>query len=296
MDGPLDANSLKNSLLAMGYQENLATIAVWKTSEMEKAVDLCEFIQNTWGQISPKEYYFNYLSSMGYPCEAVIMAIEKSSLNEAIDFLDNPPEESKAIPDNPAQNQRQPGRNLFSQMRGLLQNEAKKVGDFLNHLSNEVERVRNDLSAGGKVEKYAEQFLRDGMTFEDAFRELQRNFARRRRQRLPGNEELKEDGQYISGEPIIIDGVVVSPTSYLEILIILDNIIPQRGISERDKKKLRKIGYQLRMKPESCTVCMEDFEVNEQVYMLPCNHVFHQDCILEWLKRSTKCPLCNLNI
>mmetsp|Transcript_19503 Transcript_19503/g.19530 ORF Transcript_19503/g.19530 Transcript_19503/m.19530 type:complete len:141 (+) Transcript_19503:188-610(+) len=140
---------------------------------------------------------------MGYPEEAIISAIEKPSLTEAIEFLTNPPEEAKAIPENPVQNQRQPRKNdLFNHARGLLQKESKKVIDFLSHITKEAERVRNDLSDGGKVEYFAERFINEGMTFEDAFRELTRKFNRRRRREdlnrevppppeelQPGNEE-----------------------------------------------------------------------------------------------------------
>ncbi|KAL0418558.1 UNVERIFIED_CONTAM: E3 ubiquitin-protein ligase [Sesamum radiatum] len=46
----------------------------------------------------------------------------------------------------------------------------------------------------------------------------------------------------------------------------------------------------------SCSICMEDFEINPgsslTVNELPCEHYFHKDCIVEWLKRSNTCPLC----
>ena len=33
-----------------------------------------------------------------------------------------------------------------------------------------------------------------------------------------------------------------------------------------------------------CSVCMEDFKLNEEVRKLPCDHHFHTDCIVPWLK------------
>lgn len=32
-----------------------------------------------------------------------------------------------------------------------------------------------------------------------------------------------------------------------------------------------------------CTVCMEDFQVGDGARQLPCEHFFHQDCIIPWL-------------
>ena len=33
-----------------------------------------------------------------------------------------------------------------------------------------------------------------------------------------------------------------------------------------------------------CSVCMDDFKLKEEVRKLPCDHHFHTDCIVPWLK------------
>lgn len=42
----------------------------------------------------------------------------------------------------------------------------------------------------------------------------------------------------------------------------------------------------------SCPICTEEFEMNEPAKKLPCDHLFHIDCILPWLKRHCSCPMC----
>ncbi|OAA43848.1 Zinc finger, RING/FYVE/PHD-type [Metarhizium rileyi] len=46
-----------------------------------------------------------------------------------------------------------------------------------------------------------------------------------------------------------------------------------------------------------CSICTEDFEVGEDVRMLPCNHQFHPYCVDPWLVNvSGTCPLCRLDL
>lgn len=45
-----------------------------------------------------------------------------------------------------------------------------------------------------------------------------------------------------------------------------------------------------------CTICLEDSTSGAPWRGLPCGHSFHQPCLLEWLRRSRRCPLCRLDI
>ncbi|XP_014666500.1 PREDICTED: E3 ubiquitin-protein ligase RNF126-B-like, partial [Priapulus caudatus] len=45
-----------------------------------------------------------------------------------------------------------------------------------------------------------------------------------------------------------------------------------------------------------CSVCMEEFVLAEEVTQLPCDHHFHSDCIVPWLKLHGTCPICRLSL
>lgn len=47
---------------------------------------------------------------------------------------------------------------------------------------------------------------------------------------------------------------------------------------------------------KKCIICLEDFEAKEVVMVTPCNHMFHEDCILPWVKSHGKCPVCRFVI
>lgn len=38
---------------------------------------------------------------------------------------------------------------------------------------------------------------------------------------------------------------------------------------------------------DNCTICMENFVQNQKIMVAPCNHSFHQDCILNWIKSQS---------
>ncbi|XP_071729477.1 E3 ubiquitin-protein ligase ATL42-like [Rutidosis leptorrhynchoides] len=46
-----------------------------------------------------------------------------------------------------------------------------------------------------------------------------------------------------------------------------------------------------------CSVCLSTFEDVEVLRLLPkCKHVFHIDCIDQWLEKHTSCPLCRFEV
>ncbi|CAG7723844.1 unnamed protein product [Allacma fusca] len=45
-----------------------------------------------------------------------------------------------------------------------------------------------------------------------------------------------------------------------------------------------------------CSVCWDDFSMDEQVKQLQCEHLYHQDCIVPWLKLHGTCPVCRKDL
>ena len=44
---------------------------------------------------------------------------------------------------------------------------------------------------------------------------------------------------------------------------------------------------------DTCVICSIEYEANSNLRILPCKHVFHQECIDKWLLNySNKCPIC----
>ncbi|KAF3595711.1 hypothetical protein DY000_02024974 [Brassica cretica] len=45
-----------------------------------------------------------------------------------------------------------------------------------------------------------------------------------------------------------------------------------------------------------CCICLSSYEDGAELHTLPCNHHFHSNCIVKWLKMRATCPLCKHNI
>jgi hypothetical protein len=69
-------------------------------------------------------------------------------------------------------------------------------------------------------------------------------------------------------------------------------------LTEEEFNKLERLKYSDDFLNNTCTVCMCDFEKDEDVLRLPkCMHIFHEECIKPWLcKTNKKCPICKVDV
>ena len=68
-------------------------------------------------------------------------------------------------------------------------------------------------------------------------------------------------------------------------------------LSEEGEKEIEKIIYNKNnLDQHSCCISFEDFKEGQEVYKLPCGHIF-SDSIFTWLKEeSNKCPVCRYEL
>jgi len=68
--------------------------------------------------------------------------------------------------------------------------------------------------------------------------------------------------------------------------------IPQLAFTEADWNASKWAG-----EDPSCSVCIEQFEDGDVIKAMPtCQHVFHKDCIVEWLAQHSTCPNCRASL
>jgi hypothetical protein len=77
-----------------------------------------------------------------------------------------------------------------------------------------------------------------------------------------------------------------------------DNFEKGNGFSELKLGKLRVELYR-NLNPknkETCSICMSEFNTREPIIKLSCTHIFHKDCIKEWLSRKKTCAVCKIEV
>ena len=46
----------------------------------------------------------------------------------------------------------------------------------------------------------------------------------------------------------------------------------------------------------SCPICFEDYNNDDNIYNLKCNHIFHSNCLRDIALHNAICPLCRKNL
>ena len=72
----------------------------------------------------------------------------------------------------------------------------------------------------------------------------------------------------------------------------------KKGFSDKEKYNLPVVVYSKKWfkNQDNCIICLNDFKEKEKVMKLGCDHIFHVDCLNDWLENNKQCPLCKKDI
>jgi hypothetical protein len=86
-----------------------------------------------------------------------------------------------------------------------------------------------------------------------------------------------------------------SNTHHIEIRKKIKNLLIAREMEKYEKKYLQNILDKEKKDSNICTICQEKL-LNKKCCTTNCNHFFHSECLIKWLKEKHNCPLCRKEI
>jgi hypothetical protein len=82
-----------------------------------------------------------------------------------------------------------------------------------------------------------------------------------------------------------------------ETLLLLDEKVEKKTVEKNKIDNFKERRASENENGNTCSICMEEYQVDERIRILPCNHEFHKECIDFWLsEKSTKCPLDGMEL
>ena len=72
--------------------------------------------------------------------------------------------------------------------------------------------------------------------------------------------------------------------------------ISNRGIHNLNNLYKDETLYIDNNEPDMCSICLEEYNSTTKICILPCGHIHHKKCILEWYKKDKSCPICRINL
>lgn len=77
-----------------------------------------------------------------------------------------------------------------------------------------------------------------------------------------------------------------------------------RGVTDEAKRRWDRFEFgegepatnKLKTEDKSCCICLAEYEPGDDLYVVPCGHVYHIDCINSWCTSHVRCPLCNFDL
>ena len=73
---------------------------------------------------------------------------------------------------------------------------------------------------------------------------------------------------------------------------MVEDVTPPMDAGEIKNLETTVIDQKIFNKISDCTICLDEFKIQEEVNILYCEHFFHSNCIKNWLVMHASCPLC----
>ncbi|CAD8090328.1 unnamed protein product [Paramecium sonneborni] len=178
--------------------------------------------------------------------------------------------------------------NELRQENDELKNTIKELKDRIQELEQELQ---------GKKNLQIEEENQEILSFEKPQQEFQEEMNEEEKSlhfalMLQQQEEMEFENRLIQMQ----NNVDLDEMSYEQLQELQEKMgFVSRGLVEHQIQILLKQCRIEKLTNDCCTICLED-SGNSVEIQLECGHVFHKECISEWLSREKHCPVCKRDI
>lgn len=194
----------------------------------------------------------------------------------------------------------------------LINRYGLRVQSFLENLSNSIEESQRQVQE--EMQRQREQstrnaqqfYMMSGLPMITGNPYLDQLIMLSNHQHLHGNVNFGIGGlQFSFGFNPMVDELTME-----EILTTAFQQSQQNNTTPTDQRVLQTIPI-IRLTKErldfkrklsesieshTCSICIEDYSEDEQLVQLPCEHIFHKDCIMPWIEQHNTCPTCRYEL
>lgn len=191
----------------------------------------------------------------------------------------------------------------------LLQKKIKEIKELSNNISKINEMIEEEEKESTEINNTINNIKEELNTITQELDEIKNNIqqktneinARKRRRalnRLFTNNILSMLFESLLQQREEDEYPNVDNMTYEELLALeekMGNV--SKGLDEEISKKIKVKKYKNNIyEDDKCVICQFEFKNDESIKLLPCKHIFHIECIDEWLKNQKICPYCKSEI
>uniref|UniRef100_A0A182PFG6 RING-type E3 ubiquitin transferase n=1 Tax=Anopheles epiroticus TaxID=199890 RepID=A0A182PFG6_9DIPT len=118
---------------------------------------------------------------------------------------------------------------------------------------------------------------------------------------------IPTQGNFLGSHPEIQFSIGMRPSllsSLNRFVRVMEDSCTSRGATQEmiethtfpHKYKRLRLASETDEDSEKCTICLSQFDIDNDVRRLPCMHLFHKDCVDQWLVTNKHCPICRVDI
>ena len=122
----------------------------------------------------------------------------------------------------------------------------------------------------------------------NSVRNISRNNVRIRTRRRRANNRIQNFNDNIDN---IISHIMLNDPNKYGNPPAAKNAIEKLKKYKINEEKLKEFGFE-----NSCGICKDEFNIGEECLLMPCDHYFHDTCLLPWLKERNSCPFCRFEL